>query len=44
MPTVLSDADATLVEELVAANRILFDQGVVDGYGHVSVRHGKSVV
>jgi ribulose-5-phosphate 4-epimerase/fuculose-1-phosphate aldolase len=41
MPTVLSDADATLVEELVAANRILFDQGVVDGYGHVSVRHDK---
>jgi HCOMODA/2-hydroxy-3-carboxy-muconic semialdehyde decarboxylase len=27
------------VEDLVAANRILADQGVVDGYGHVSVRH-----
>jgi HCOMODA/2-hydroxy-3-carboxy-muconic semialdehyde decarboxylase len=26
----------------VAANRILVDQGVVDGYGHVSVRHDKS--
>src|SRR5215472_5649896 len=26
---------------LVAANRILFDQGVVDGFGHVSARHDK---
>ncbi|HET9753590.1 MAG TPA: class II aldolase/adducin family protein, partial [Myxococcales bacterium] len=25
-------------EDLVAANRILADQGVLDGYGHVSVR------
>ncbi|MDB5409755.1 MAG: class aldolase/adducin-like protein [Rhodospirillales bacterium] len=41
MPMMLSDADPTLVEELVAANRILFDQGVVDGFGHVSVRHDK---
>ena len=30
---------AGLVSDLVVANRILFDQGVVDGYGHVSVRH-----
>lgn len=30
-----------LVGDLVAANRILFDQGVVDGFGHVSVRHDK---
>lgn len=28
-----------LVEDLVAANRILADQGVLDGYGHVSARH-----
>jgi ribulose-5-phosphate 4-epimerase/fuculose-1-phosphate aldolase len=28
-----------LVEELVAANHILADQGVVDGFGHVSMRH-----
>jgi ribulose-5-phosphate 4-epimerase/fuculose-1-phosphate aldolase len=27
------------IEDLVAANRILAGQGVVDGYGHVSVRH-----
>jgi ribulose-5-phosphate 4-epimerase/fuculose-1-phosphate aldolase len=28
-----------LLDDLVAANRILTDQGVVDGYGHVSWRH-----
>jgi ribulose-5-phosphate 4-epimerase/fuculose-1-phosphate aldolase len=28
-----------LINELVAANRILFKQGVVDAYGHVSTRH-----
>jgi len=28
-----------LVEDLVAANRILYWQGVLDGFGHVSVRH-----
>jgi ribulose-5-phosphate 4-epimerase/fuculose-1-phosphate aldolase len=33
------DARARLVEDLVAANRILADQGVLDAYGHVSVRH-----
>src|SRR5207245_8404336 len=27
-----------LLEDLVAANKILVDQGVLDGYGHVSVR------
>ena len=30
-----------LIEDLVAANRILADQGVVDGYGHVSARHDR---
>lgn len=30
-----------LIENLVAANHILFDQGVVDAFGHVSVRHDK---
>lgn len=28
-----------LVDRLVFANRILYDQGIVDGLGHVSVRH-----
>jgi HCOMODA/2-hydroxy-3-carboxy-muconic semialdehyde decarboxylase len=27
------------IDDLVAANRILYKQGVVDGFGHVSVRH-----
>ena len=31
--------DPALVDKLVVANRILYDQGVVDGFGHVSVRH-----
>lgn len=34
--------DPALVEKLVIANRILYDQGVVDGFGHVSVRHDQS--
>ena len=33
--------DAKLVEDLVAANRILVDQNVLDGYGHVSARHDR---
>jgi HCOMODA/2-hydroxy-3-carboxy-muconic semialdehyde decarboxylase len=33
--------DPALVDDLVTANRILADQGVVDGYGHVSVRHDR---
>lgn len=36
-----SEADPRLVEDLVLANHILFDQGVVDGFGHASVRHDK---
>jgi ribulose-5-phosphate 4-epimerase/fuculose-1-phosphate aldolase len=28
-----------LCEEIAVANRILFHQGVVDGFGHVSLRH-----
>lgn len=38
----LPAADPALVEKLAVANRILFDQGVVDGFGHISVRHDKS--
>jgi ribulose-5-phosphate 4-epimerase/fuculose-1-phosphate aldolase len=34
-------ADPALIQDLVAANRILFQQGVVDGFGHVSARHDK---
>ena len=38
-PASAGPADPSLIEDLVAANRILADQGVLDGYGHVSVRH-----
>jgi HCOMODA/2-hydroxy-3-carboxy-muconic semialdehyde decarboxylase len=31
--------DPAAIDDLVAANRILADQGVLDGYGHVSIRH-----
>jgi ribulose-5-phosphate 4-epimerase/fuculose-1-phosphate aldolase len=31
--------DPTVIENLVAASRILADQGVVDAFGHVSIRH-----
>jgi ribulose-5-phosphate 4-epimerase/fuculose-1-phosphate aldolase len=34
-------ADAALIADLVAANRILYNEGVVDGFGHISVRHDK---
>jgi ribulose-5-phosphate 4-epimerase/fuculose-1-phosphate aldolase len=33
------DADPAVIEDLVDANHILYDQRVVDGFGHVSVRH-----
>ena len=35
-------ADPKLLEELALANRILYREGVVDGFGHVSVRHDKN--
>lgn len=31
--------DPALLDDIVAADRILSDQGVIDGFGHVSVRH-----
>jgi HCOMODA/2-hydroxy-3-carboxy-muconic semialdehyde decarboxylase len=31
--------DPALIADLVVANHILSDQGVLDGFGHVSVRH-----
>ena len=30
---------SAVIEELVLANRILNDRGVLDAYGHVSIRH-----
>jgi len=29
---------SAVIDDLVMGNRILYDQGVVDGYGHVSAR------
>jgi ribulose-5-phosphate 4-epimerase/fuculose-1-phosphate aldolase len=37
----MSSVDAELIGDLVAANRILAAQGVLDGFGHVSARHDK---
>jgi ribulose-5-phosphate 4-epimerase/fuculose-1-phosphate aldolase len=39
--TTSAAADAQLVADLVVANHILYDQQVVDAFGHVSVRHDK---
>jgi ribulose-5-phosphate 4-epimerase/fuculose-1-phosphate aldolase len=38
----VSPPDPGLVEKLVLANRILYEQGIVDGLGHVSVRHASA--
>jgi ribulose-5-phosphate 4-epimerase/fuculose-1-phosphate aldolase len=34
--------DPELVKDVAYANRILYDRGVLDAYGHVSVRHDKN--
>src|SRR5262245_24504229 len=41
-PTTAGPASAELIDDLVAANRILASEGVLDGFGHVSVRHDKN--
>ena len=38
-PVSAGPVDAALLDDLVAGSRILADQGVLDGFGHVSVRH-----
>jgi ribulose-5-phosphate 4-epimerase/fuculose-1-phosphate aldolase len=40
-PTSGGPVDAAALEDLVAANRILAGEGVLDAYGHVSIRHPK---
>ena len=37
----MSAPDPALVDDLVVANHILYAEGVVDGFGHISVRHGE---
>ena len=39
LPASGGPVDAGVIEDLVAGSRILADQGVLDGFGHVSVRH-----
>src|SRR5215831_19393337 len=41
VPAEADAPDPRLVADLVTANHILFDQHVVDAFGHVSVRHDK---
>ena len=41
VPASAGPPDPALLSDLVTANHILFDQNVVDGFGHVSVRHDK---
>jgi hypothetical protein len=38
-PTTAGPVPSAVIEELVLANRILNDRGVLDAYGHVSIRH-----
>jgi len=38
----ITPSGSTTIEDLVDANHILYAQGVVDGYGHVSARHDDS--
>ena len=38
----LEKSNPALAEKLAVANRILYFQGVVDGFGHISVRHDQS--
>ena len=38
-PPSAGPAPAALIEDLVVANRILSDRGILDAFGHISVRH-----
>lgn len=38
-PPTTGGASAQLVDDLVVANRILSNEGILDGLGHISVRH-----
>jgi len=37
----INSANLSLIEDLVSANHILVNEGVLDGFGHISVRHDK---
>ena len=38
-PVSVGPADPELIQDLIAANRTLASHGIVDAYGHISVRH-----
>ena len=38
----MTPPDPSLLDDLVAANHILVDEGVLDAFGHVSVRHDQA--
>ena len=38
-PSSAGPAPAALIEDLIIANRILSDRGILDAFGHISVRH-----
>ena len=38
-PTSAGPVDPALIQDLVAANRFLAQEGIFDAYGHVSIRH-----
>src|SRR5262249_45590684 len=38
-PSSAGPVPAALIEDLVVANRILSDRGILDAFGHISVRH-----
>ena len=37
----MSDAAQQLIDDVVSANHILYNEGVVDGFGHATARHDK---
>lgn len=37
-----ANASPSLIDDLVVANHILVNEGVLDGFGHISVRHDRS--
>src|SRR5262249_1501060 len=41
-PSSAGPASAAIIEDLVAANHVLVQENVLDGFGHVSVRHDKN--
>ena len=42
LPASGGPVNPALIDDLVASNHILYSQGVVDGFGHVSARHDKN--